>query len=139
MANATCAIDCNASEIYQRNLKRLRKSYAHVDEDLKNSFEEISRNWRTAQHATPVPGIGVGPPGTGEPRGPSVWKYRIASRDRRTGSSNGYRVVAYHHAANNTLYPFCIYTHDDYEKQPPQKDLARWANEVIETLAANTD
>jgi hypothetical protein len=34
----------------------------------------------------------------------------------------------------NTLYPFCLYTHSQYSKQPPDKEIERWLEALIKKL-----
>jgi hypothetical protein len=47
------------------------------------------------------------------------------------GQSGGFRVMMLWNEAENTLCPFCIYTHVAYPKQPPTKDLRQWLKEAI--------
>lgn len=79
---------------------------------------------KTACYALPVPNFY----GT-------VWKYRFESSDMGRGQSGGFRVMAHYSEQENTLYPFCIYTHVDYPSQPPKKDLRAWLKGMLSATA----
>lgn len=64
----------------------------------------------------------------------TVWKYRFPNSDAKKGSSGGYRVLAFYHAGSNTLYPFSIYTHGQYEVQPPKDRIEQWIKEILPVL-----
>ncbi len=52
------------------------------------------------------------------------------------GQSGGFRVLMLWDEKENTLYPFCGYTHAEYPKQPPTKDLRKWLSETVARPAA---
>jgi hypothetical protein len=114
-----CQIDDQASPDFQKHKRDLKK-YRHLDSDLAVAFEEIHLDFRTACHATPIPGYH----GT-------VLKYRCANSDARKGRSGGYRILAFYHEASNTLFPFCLYGHDQYPGQPPEERMNRWLKDLV--------
>lgn len=123
-----CYIECDISPDYQRQLKDLRKKYPHVDDDLCGAYAEIRQRPSAACRAVAVPGLL--PPGSDA----AIYKYKIASRDMKRGSSGGFRLVALYLPQRNLLIPVCMYTHVDYDSQPPNKDLKRWLNAVMDEL-----
>lgn len=34
-------------------------------------------------------------------------------------------------AEQSTLYPFCLYTHSEFENQPPADSIRKWVAEVM--------
>jgi mRNA-degrading endonuclease RelE of RelBE toxin-antitoxin system len=114
-----CLIDEQASSDFQRQKKELKK-YRRLDQDLATAYEAIQEDFKTACHATPIPGYH----GT-------VFKYRCANSDTNKGRSGGYRILAFYHESSNTICPFSIYTHDQYPGQPPKERMDRWLKELV--------
>jgi mRNA-degrading endonuclease RelE of RelBE toxin-antitoxin system len=127
-----CLVNDSLSADYQRHLRDLRKSFRRIDEDLAQGYEDIIKARRSACNALPVPGLASNRDAEGNPVEPRVWKYRIPSRDMQRGKSGGYRILAYYR--DNTLYPFCLYTHVQYDGQPPNKKLKEWLGNLVATL-----
>jgi hypothetical protein len=74
------------------------------------------------------------------PKSRATEGFRCGNTDATAGTWSagkaGFRILAYYSDDNNTLYPFCIYTHVDYPKQPAAKDLRAWLNETLKSIAA---
>jgi hypothetical protein len=92
---------------------------------LASAYADIIGDRKSACNALPVPDFGG-----------SIWKYRCDSSDMDRGQSGGFRILALFDEHENTLYPFCIYTHVDYPNQPPKKDLRKWLKEMLRSTAA---
>jgi len=119
----TCLIDATSSPDYERLLKKLRKKYPRAEEDLAAAFEDIARDFTTACQANAVPGFHR-----------AVWKYRCKSSNMQRGRSGGFRILAYYAEASNTLFAIAVYTKDQYEQQPPTKDVRKWLSNLIREL-----
>lgn len=111
-----------ASPDYQRCLKKLRRDYRHIDEDLAAAFEAIKKDRHRACHAMAVPSYG----GT-------VWKYRCKSSDMHRGQAGGFRLLVYFDHATRTLIPICVYTHLQFANQPPHDDIKKWVGSLPKT------
>lgn len=127
-------VNDSLSTEYTRQLRDLRKTYRNIDDDLAHGFEEIIKDRKVACHALPVPGLDSNKDALGNHVEPRVWKYRIPSKDMQRGKSGGFRILSYYRDTDNTLYPFCIYTHAQYDNQPPHKDLKKWLRGLGEML-----
>jgi mRNA-degrading endonuclease RelE of RelBE toxin-antitoxin system len=115
-----CLIEPGLSRTFKRQLKELLKKYRHAETDLAEAYAQIIKDRKRACNALDVPGYGS-----------KIWKYRCDSVDMERGQSGGFRIMALWKEEENTLYPFCIYTHIQYPKQPPVKDLRKWLKEVL--------
>lgn len=74
-------IQVQSTPRFKQVLKKLRKKYAHVIDDLKSLLEIL------AQGQTPgdqIPNVGY-----------SVYKVRLPNRDTQQGKSGGYRAIYY--------------------------------------------
>ena len=78
------------SEYFKKQLKKLKKKYPHVKEDLLNTIEEFD----------PDNEISIGR---------SIYKMRIASRDMHKGKSGGFHAYLYMYVKKNLLLPLSIY------------------------------
>ena len=87
---------------FQRELKRLKRKYPRVEEDLRNAIASSS----TCTDA--VPGYAH-----------RLWKVRIPSRDQRRGTRGGFRLylwVEFNTPPNaETLYPVTLYPKSERE------------------------
>lgn len=70
-------------------LKRLRKKYPHITDDLKGLIDRLE------QGETPGDQI--------QGAGYTVYKARVRNRDTRKGKSGGYRVIYYIRTANMVI------------------------------------
>lgn len=84
------------SEYFKKQLKKLKKKYPHVKEDL---LEIIS-----AFH-----------PKNEIPIGRSIYKIRIGSTDMQKGKSGGFRSYIYLYVKKELLLPLCIYPKSETE------------------------
>jgi mRNA-degrading endonuclease RelE of RelBE toxin-antitoxin system len=114
------------SPTFIKQLKALSKKYRHIETDLATAYETIIKDRSNACNAFQIPGY------------TSVWKYRCDSSDMARGQSGGFRVLMLWNEKENTLYPFCIYTHADYPSQPPVKDVRKWIKEALEIKPKTT-
>jgi hypothetical protein len=126
---STCRLD-DSSSTYNDHLRRLRKKFPRIDRDLAAGFEQILQDPTKACQATRVPGVF-------DPKalpGVQVWKYRFRCSDAQKGRSGGYRLMAVLLPERRILYPFCLYTKNEYEGQPPAAELKRWVTDVMDAL-----
>jgi mRNA-degrading endonuclease RelE of RelBE toxin-antitoxin system len=105
---------------FKRQLKELHKKYRHAEADLADAYADIIKDREHACNAVATPGYDS-----------TVWKYRCESTDMKRGQSGGFRIMMLWKEEENTLYPFCIYTHADYPTQPPYKDLRKWLKKTL--------
>ena len=99
-----CEIDLDASPLFARLLKQLRKKYRRIDADLADLFEEIEKDYEMAAGADPI--------ATWKRM---VWKHRCGSRDMKVGRSGGFRIISVVHTDRDphVLYPILIYAKAD--------------------------
>lgn len=113
-----CLINDTASPDFVRQRYVLAKDYPRIVTDLAALYEDIRKDHAKVLQSHSVPGFKN-----------AVWKYRCDSSDMNRGKSGSFRVMAYYREADNTLYPFCVYSKQQYE-QPPAKDVAKWIKNV---------
>jgi mRNA-degrading endonuclease RelE of RelBE toxin-antitoxin system len=113
-------IDQTCSQNFLRQLKALQKKYRRAGDDVAGALSDISKARKTAHSANAVPGYDQ-----------TVWKYRCGSSDMKRGSRGGFRIMARYYAESDTLVPFTIYTHDQYENQPPEGDIKAWLKQLV--------
>ena len=114
-----CEIDVDACPKFLPLVKRLKKKYRRIEQDLKQVFEEIERDYETAAGAAPIPGW----EGT-------VWKHRCGSTDMRSGRSGGFRIISMlvKDRDPHVLFPLLIYA------KPERTDVT--AVEIAEGVKA---
>lgn len=78
------------SEHFKKQLKKLKKKYPHVKDDLLNYLKKFDHNNE----------ISIGR---------SIYKVRIASQDMNKGKSGGFRSYLYVYLKKDLLLPLCIY------------------------------
>ncbi len=116
-------IDDSASPTFQKALRELSKQYRHVGEDLKRAYEAISADPWHACNARRIPGTSH-----------ELWKYRVRSSDRKRGGRGGFRLIAYRPPGSDVLYPLIVYTHSQYEGQPPDRQIKRAIESLLGSL-----
>ena len=123
-----CFVDPNVSRAFQRKLKQLRKDFPSLDNDLAGVYEEIKKDYKRVPQSHAVPGYQN-----------VVWKYRCESSDMERGKSGSFRLLAYYKEADNTVYPFFVYSKKEYEKyrgeQPRGKEINEWIEGLKQDLA----
>lgn len=103
------------SESFKKQIKRLRKKYPHVVDDLLQIIETFDPNNSIV--------IGNG-----------IFKIRIASRDMKKGKSGGFRAYVYVYYKKNLLVPLCIYPKSETESIS-ENELKYHFDQTIEELA----
>jgi hypothetical protein len=78
------------TKFFKAQLKKLKKKFPSVKEDLLSEIENFDLNKQ----------IYIGK---------SVYKMRIASSDQKRGKSGGFRAYLYFYQVNKLLVPLCIY------------------------------
>jgi len=116
-------VEESESPSFQKALTKLRKRFRHIDADLARAYTEIAADPDHACHARMVPAFGV-----------PLWKYRARSNDMRRGKSGGFRIIAYKPKDRDVLFPFMIYTHVDYQEQPPRDQIRSALEELLGVL-----
>lgn len=84
------------TEHFKHQLKRLKKKYPHIKEDLLKSLETFSE-----ENATSIK--------------KNICKIRIKSSDMKKGKSGGYRSYIYLFRLADALVPICIYPKSSQE------------------------
>ncbi|MFH0820394.1 MAG: type II toxin-antitoxin system RelE/ParE family toxin [Candidatus Peregrinibacteria bacterium] len=84
------------TEHFKKQLKKLKKGYPHVKEDLLASLSKI--DLKTA--------VSIGN---------SIYKIRIKSRDLNRGKSGGFRSYIHFYQKEGGLIPLCIYAKSKIE------------------------
>jgi mRNA-degrading endonuclease RelE of RelBE toxin-antitoxin system len=99
-----CYVDLQRSPTFQSALGSLRKRFPRIDDDLKEIWPDIARDFRHARQAESLVGFKN-----------TAYKYRAKCSDMKRGSRGSYRVIAYYHEPKNTLYPVFIYHKSDQD------------------------
>jgi mRNA-degrading endonuclease RelE of RelBE toxin-antitoxin system len=89
-------MDILFTEHFKKQIKRLKKKYPHVKNDLLAKIE--LSDWKKEI-----------------PIGRSILKIRIGSKDMRRGKSGGFRSYIYAYTKKNKLIPLCIYAKSESE------------------------
>lgn len=84
------------SEHFKKQLKKLKKKYPHIKDDLLEIIEEFN----------PDNEISIGR---------SIYKIRIPSTDMQKGKSGGFRSYIYLYVKKDLLLPLCIYPKSETE------------------------
>lgn len=84
------------SEHFKKQLKKLKKKYPNVKDDLLDMIEKFD-----AQKEISI--------------GQSIYKIRIPSSDMSKGKSGGFRSYLYLYIKSNLLLPLCIYPKSETE------------------------
>lgn len=84
------------TEYFKRQLKKLKKKFPHVKEDLLDVLETL--------HIENEISIGR-----------SIYKIRVGSRDMKKGKSGAFRCYVYLYWKKELLVPLCIYTKSEKE------------------------
>ena len=84
------------SEHFKKQLKKLKKKYPHVKDDLLNIIDSFD----------PKDEISIGR---------SMYKIRIPSSDMQKGKSGGFRSYLYLYVKKNLILPLCIYPKSETE------------------------
>ena len=100
-----CRVDLHRSPTYKYLLERHKARFPRIENDLGDSFwVDIARDYRNARQAESVPGFKN-----------TIFKYRAKCSDMRRGARGGYRVIAYYHLPENTLFPLLLYHKSDQD------------------------
>lgn len=91
---------------FKRSLKRLKKKYPHVKEDI----EEV------VQLLVQFPDVGSSIPGYSH----KIWKVRAKCRDIKKGKRAGYRVIYFWERGKEIIYLLFVYI--KHEKADVSKD-----------------
>ncbi len=90
---------------FESKYKRLSKKFPSLDEELTELEQELLEN-----------------PELGEPLGASLYKIRLASKDKGKGKSGGFRVITYLIQENKNSYEiFLITIYDKSEESTVTK------------------
>ncbi len=111
-------IDIFFSAHFKKQLKKLKRKYPHVKEDLLDVIESFD-----AKNEIHI--------------GKSIYKIRISSRDMQKGKSGGFRSYIYIYVRRNTLLPLCIYPKSETEsitENELEYHLTATIKEVVENL-----
>ena len=108
-----------ATPHFERQFKRLRKKYRHIQADLKPLVERLE------QGETPGDQI----PGTGY----TVYKERLPSTDSQRGKSGGYRVIYYVRTKD------FIFLVEIYPKSEREDISALELRQLVEEVAAELE
>lgn len=84
------------SEHFKRQLKKLKKKYPHVKDDLLGVMNSMNLHEQ----------ISIGR---------SIYKIRIPSKDMKKGKSGGFRAYLYFYLQKDLLLPLCIYPKSETE------------------------
>jgi len=83
---------------FDKDVKRLFKSYKQLPNDLRSLREELLSN-----------------PKSGIELGHGCYKIRLANSSIPTGKSGGFRIIYYYIDSNNNLYLMSIYSKNELE------------------------
>jgi mRNA-degrading endonuclease RelE of RelBE toxin-antitoxin system len=97
---------------FERQVKRLRKKYRHIKEDLTTLRRVLLANPRAGDA---IPGLRN-----------KVHKLRLASSALMRGKSGGFRVIYYFTQSDNNIYLLTIYP------KPEKEDIR--VNEILKLL-----
>lgn len=86
------SFEINATEPFERKLKKLSKKHKSLSKDLLSLFEKLAE--------TPLMGI---------PLGKDCFKIRLAISSKGKGKSGGARIITYVKLINSTVYLMDIY------------------------------
>jgi hypothetical protein len=86
------------ADAYNKAIKKLKKRFPHIENDIDLFFEQISTLDELGIHL-----------------GNNVYKARIANSDKNSGKSGGYRLISYLKIINNEIYLLFVYDKSDYE------------------------
>lgn len=86
------------ADTYNKAIKKLKKRFLHIENDIDLFFEQISTLDELGIHL-----------------GNNVYKARIANSDKNSGKSGGYRLISYLKIINNEIYLLFIYDKSDFE------------------------
>jgi len=117
-----CLVDPDRSASFRALLNSLRKRFPHLVDDLAEIWPKIATDYRNACGAESIPTFND-----------TVFKYRCKSTDLRKGAANAFRVIAYLHATNNTLYPLFLYYKGDLANLGA-KAIAGLVKEFVDSL-----
>lgn len=104
------------AEHFKKQLKKLKKKYPHVKEDLLEIIEIFN----------PKNAISIGR---------SIYKIRIPSTDMRKGKSGGFRAYIYFYVRKDILMPLCIYAKSGTESIT-ENELKYHFDKIIEERIA---
>lgn len=104
------------SEHFKKQLKKLKKRYPHVKDDLLKVIDLFN----------PLNEISIGR---------SIYKIRIPSADMKKGKSRGFRSYIYFYVRKDLLLPLCIYSKSDTESIT-DSELKHHFDRTIEELVA---
>jgi hypothetical protein len=102
------------SEHFKRQLKKLKKKYPHVKEDLLCVLDLFD----------PANEISIGR---------SIFKIRILSSDMKKGKSGGFRSYLYLFVKKDLLLPLCIYPKSETESIT-ENELKYHFDQIIQDL-----
>jgi len=104
------------SPFFLKGLKRLRKKYPRVSDDIRPVIEQIEQGETPGDQVQRV--------------GYTVYKVRVRNRDAQRGKSGGYRVVYYLQRGDSVLM-VTVYSKSDVDDIPPE-EIARMIDESEE-------
>ena len=97
---------------YLRSVKKLKKKYPRITEDLENLFSTVRTDPEKAAHPITMPGTEN-----------SVLIYRCRSTDQKRGTRGGFRVICFRHTSELTisLWPLLVYAKSENPRRPDVK------------------
>lgn len=104
------------SEHFKHQLKKLKRKFLHVKEDLLKSLETLNLENE----------ISIGR---------SIYKIRIKSRDMKKGKSGGFRAYLYFYRKKDLIVPLCMYAKSNQESIT-ETELSHHVDKTIGELAA---
>ncbi len=92
------------TEIFRRKLKKLKKKYPHITEDLRELFSDMEYGRISG---VPIPGLSD-----------KVCKIRAGSSDMKRGKSGGYRIIYYFEKEKSEVFLLTVYAKARNENIP---------------------
>ena len=91
------------------------KKHSRADADIRGFEKELAK----CQLFDLGDSMQEKPPGI-----PDLWKFRISLKSENLGARKGLRLIAERRA--DALLAIALYTHSEYESQPPWPDIRSW-------------
>lgn len=104
------------TEHFKKQLKRLKKKYPQIKEDLLEELEIFNPKEKTAISR-------------------SIYKIRIGSSDMQKGKSGGFRSYIYFYLKKDLLAPLCIYPKSETESIT-ENELKYHSDQTIQEIIA---
>jgi mRNA-degrading endonuclease RelE of RelBE toxin-antitoxin system len=105
-------------QTFQRCIKRLRKKFPHIKDDLSTLFQSLQED---PQIGDPIPGWNR-----------KVWKIRVSGKDLKKGESGAFRVIYAWTSGERFLYPLFVYFKGEKEDTTKDEVLTQLRQLVLE-------